>query len=162
SDLVGEVSVALEDIVRINTDNPVYVTLTDGRTVSGTLSAEGDRLELKPGASNQVALNRATVVVIRSAAEQQAYERSLRPGLLEGWSGGADVGVALTRGDSDTTNLALGLGLARETRRDKTTIYGASIYERETTDGVSHTVSSSIRFGVRYERDFRPKWFGYG
>ncbi len=162
TDLVGEVTIALGDIVRINTDNPLYVTLTDGRTVSGLLSADGDRLEIRSGGAAPVALNRATVAVIRSEAEQQAYERSLHPGWLEGWSGGADLGVAITKGNSDTTNIALGLGLARETRRDKTTVYGASIYNRETTAGVSRTVASTIRFGVRYDRDFRRKWFGYG
>jgi len=87
---------------------------------------------------------------------------TLKPGLLEQWTGGADFGVALTKGNSDTTNLALGLALTRETLNDETNVYAASIYNRDNTNGVSRTVANTIRFGVRYDRNFNKRWFGYG
>jgi putative salt-induced outer membrane protein YdiY len=86
----------------------------------------------------------------------------LNPGLLEQWTGGADFGVALTKGNSDTTNLALGLALTRETLNDETNVYAASIYNRDSTNGVSRTIANTIRFGVRYDRNFNKRWFGYG
>jgi putative salt-induced outer membrane protein len=82
--------------------------------------------------------------------------------LLQQWTGGADVGFALTRGNSQTTNLALGMAISRETRNDKTSLYAASVYNRETTDDVSRTVANTFRFGARYDRNINRDWFGYG
>ena len=46
--------------------------------------------------------------MLRSPAEQAAYEKSLHPGLLEGWNGGLNLGFAVTRGNSETKNLNIG------------------------------------------------------
>ena len=64
------------------------------------------------------------------------------------WSsgpGGADLGIALTKGNSDTTSVALGAALLRETVRDKMTVYAAAIYNREKTAGISRTVANTAR-----------------
>src|SRR5215813_2679262 len=161
TDLVGQVTVPLAAVVRLSGEAPLYVTLVDGRTMSGALTTEGGKAELR-NANNATVVDRAQIAFVRSADEQQAYERTLNPGWLEQWSGGLDFGVALTSGNSDTLNLALGLGLTRETRRDKTTLYAASIYNRDSTSGVSHTIANTIRGGLRYDRDFSRKWFAYG
>jgi putative salt-induced outer membrane protein YdiY len=82
--------------------------------------------------------------------------------LLEGWTGGADVGLALTSGNSDTTNFAVGLAMTRTTLRDKTSIYAASVYNRDSTSGDSRTIANTVRGGVRYDHDINRKFFGYG
>ena len=162
TELVGEVSVDLSAVNSITSDQPLYVTLADGRTVSGILTASENKAELLVANANAVSIDRSTIRVIRSEAEHLAYERSLDPGWLDYWSGGADIGFALTSGNSDTTTFALGLGMTRETRRDKTTIYAASVYNRDSTSGESRTVANTIRGGVRYDRDFNARWFAYG
>ena len=162
TDLLGDVSVDLAAVTNITTDQPIYVTLEDGRTVSGTLTASADKMELRAANANVVAMDRSAIKTIRSEAEHVAYESSLNPGLLEGWSGGADVGFALTSGNSDTINLAIGLAAERQTTNDKTTIYAASIYNRDSTSGESQTIANTIRGGVRYDRDINRKFFGYG
>ena len=162
TELLGDVSVDLAAISNITTDQPLYVTLEDGRTVSGTLTASADKVELRPANANVVAVDRSAIRVIRSEAEHVAYQDSLEPDLLEGWSGGADVGFSLTSGSSDTTNLAIGLAGTRETRNDKTTIYASSIYSRDSSSGDSETTANTIRGGVRYDRDINRKFFAYG
>lgn len=162
TELLGDVSVDLGAISNITTDQPLYVTLEDGRTVSGTLTASADKVELRPANANVVAVDRSAIRVIRSEAEHVAYQDSLEPGLLEGWSGGADVGFSLTSGSSETTNLAIGLAGTRETRNDKTTIYASSIYSRDGSSGDSETTANTIRGGVRYDRDINRKFFAYG
>jgi putative salt-induced outer membrane protein YdiY/small nuclear ribonucleoprotein (snRNP)-like protein len=162
TDLLGDVSVDLAAVTNITTDQPIYVTLEDGRTVFGTMTASADKVELRAANANVVSVDRAAIEVIRSEAEHVAYQSSLNPGLLEGWSGGADVGFALTSGNSDTINLAIGLSAERQTANDKTTIYAASIYNRDSTSGESHTIANTIRGGVRYDRDINRKFFGYG
>jgi putative salt-induced outer membrane protein YdiY/small nuclear ribonucleoprotein (snRNP)-like protein len=162
TDLLGDVSVDLAAVTNIITDQPIYVTLDDGRTVSGTLTTSGDKVELRAANANVVSVDRSAIKVIRSEAEHVAYQGSLNPGWLEGWSGGADVGFALTSGNSDTINLAVGLAAERQTLNDKTTIYAASIYNRDSTSGESHTIANTIRGGARYDRDINRKFFGYG
>jgi len=162
TDLLGNVSVDLTSVSNISTDQPIYVTLADGRTVSGTLTASGDKAEVRASNANVVPIDRANMAIIRSEAEYVAYQDSLEPGILEGWTGGADVGFALTSGNSDTTNLAIGLAASRETRNDKTTLYAASIYSRDSTDGEDRTTANTIRGGVRYDRNINEKFFGYG
>lgn len=162
TDLLGNVSVDLTAVSNISTDQPIYVTLADGRTVSGTFTASGDKAEVRPPNANVVPIERANIAVIRSEAEYVAYQDSLEPGILEGWTGGADVGFALTSGNSDTTNLAIGLAASRETRNDKTTLYAASVYSRDSTEGDSRTTANTVRGGVRYDRNINEKFFGYG
>lgn len=161
TDLIGDVSVDLAAVTNISTDQPLYVTLADGRTVSGIMTASEAKAELRPNNSNAVAIDRSAITVIRSEAEHTAYLRSLNPGLLEGWSGGGDLGFSLTSGNSDTTNLALGLAMTRETRSDKTNIYAAAVYGRDSTSGESRTVANTIRGGVRYDRNINQRWFVY-
>ena len=161
SELIGDVTIPFDNIASITTDKPLYVGLTDGRTVVGILGATQDRAEIR-ATSGAVTISRNAITFIRSESEQKAYEKTLNPGWTEQWTGGADLGVALTKGNSDTTNIALGVGMSRETLRDKTTVYAASIYNRDSTNGISRTVANTIRFGVRYDRDFSKRWFGYG
>ncbi|HEV8133394.1 MAG TPA: DUF481 domain-containing protein [Pyrinomonadaceae bacterium] len=162
TELIGDVSVDLSAVTNITTDRPMHLTLADGRTVSGVMTASANKAELRVANSNAISVDRSAIRIIRSEEEQIAYERSLNPGWLENWSGGADIGFALTSGNSDTTNLAIGLGMTRRTLRDKTSIYAASVYSRDSTSGESRTTANTVRGGVRYERDFNRKWFGYG
>jgi putative salt-induced outer membrane protein YdiY len=160
SDLLGDISVAIDNVSAITADKPLYVTLADGRTVVGAMNTTGDSVKIKT-TSGEVAVSRAAIVGARSEEEQHAYEKTLDPGWLEQWTGGADFGVALTRGNSDTTNLALGVGMTRQTLQDKTSIYAASIYNRDKTGGISRTTANTTRFGVRYDRDINRNWFFY-
>ena len=162
TDLLGEVAVDLAAITAITTDQPLYVTLSDGRTLSGALSSSGDKAEVRPANADAVVIERTAISLIRSPEEHAAYEHSLHPGWLEQWSGGADTGLALTSGNSDTVNFALGLAMTRATTRDKTSVYAASVYSRDSTSGTSRTVANTIRGGVRYDRDINRKLFGYG
>ena len=159
--LVGELTIPLENIAEVVSDKPLYVGLSDGRTIEGVLKVNGEQSEIR--ASNQaVTFSRGAIQFLRSETEQRLYESALNPGWLEQWTGGADLGLALTKGNSDTTNIALGLAIARETRRDKTSLYAAAIYNRDGTSGESRTVANTIRVGGRYDRDFNQRWFGYG
>jgi len=160
-DLLGDVTVALDSIDSITSDQPVYVSLSDGRTINGVLTTRSDQADIKSSAG-AVTVNRSTIQYIRSAAEQDRYERSLNPRWFQQWTGGADLGIALTRGESDITNIASGIALTRTTRNDRASITAASLYEHDKTDDVGETIENTIRFGFRYDRNISKKWFGYG
>jgi len=40
SDLVGEVTIALDNVENVTADKPLYLTLTDGRVVSGIVTSK--------------------------------------------------------------------------------------------------------------------------
>jgi putative salt-induced outer membrane protein YdiY len=97
---------------------------------------------------------------MRSPADQAAYEKSLHPGMMEGWTGGGNVGFALARGNSDTTNFALGFNALRKTTTDSWTVNAASIY---TTDGNLGTTSANQLGGlIRYDHNLTKRLFAYG
>lgn len=161
SELAGEVTIAWEAVTDVKADETLYLVLTDGRTVSGPVSTAGEQFAVRTANAGTVTVQRATVQALRSAEEQTAYERLQNPGWFQLWSGSADVGLALTSGNSKTVNVALGTAIARETRRDKTSFYAAALYARDSTSGFARTTASAARGGLRYERNLGERWFGY-
>jgi putative salt-induced outer membrane protein YdiY len=100
--------------------------------------------------------------MLRSPAEQAAYEKSLHPGLLEGWNGGLNLGFALTRGNSETKNLNIAFNATRKGFHDKLTLYTNSIYAANDLPTASpHTTANAIGGGARYDHDFAPRVFGF-
>ena len=61
TDLLGEVAVDLAAVTAITTDQPLYVTLADGRTLSGELSTSGDKAELRTAGTSAVVIERSTI-----------------------------------------------------------------------------------------------------
>ena len=152
----GEISIALDAIDQISSDQPLYLTLSDGQTIVGTVASKEGRLEVTTTATATVNVERSAVQTIRSKAEQDAYlaeiERYRNPRLIDLWSGALDLGYSLTTGNSRTNNLAIGATAVRETRRDKTSVYLATIRSKTApADGESITTANAIRWGGRYE-----------
>jgi putative salt-induced outer membrane protein len=104
----------------------------------------------------------ATVVDLRSAAEQAAYEKTLHPTLSQGWAAGANVGFALTGGNSETENLAIAFTADRKTLHDHIGLYTNSVYARNDTGGTSTTTANAVQGGIRYDRNFSANLFGFG
>src|ERR1051325_9823802 len=69
SDLVGEVTIALDNVDNVTADRPLYLTLTDGRVVSGLVTAKNNQFEVK-SSNGSVVIERAAIAVVRSADEQ--------------------------------------------------------------------------------------------
>jgi putative salt-induced outer membrane protein YdiY len=100
------------------------------------------------------------LTTLRTPAAQQAYEASLEPNLLHGWTGGASISFALARGNSDTTTFGAGINLARPTRTDKTSLYYNTLY---THDGLlNETTANLTNAGLRYDHNVSPKLFLFG
>lgn len=97
---------------------------------------------------------------LRDAASQTAYEASLRPNLLHGWTGTANISVALSTGNSETTTIGTGVIATRPTKTDKTSLYYNTLY---THDGVlSATTANQTNAGLRYDHNLNPRVFLFG
>lgn len=162
TEFAGDLTIAWGAIEQISSDAPLYLTLADGRTVSGLVSMEGERIEVRTEGATAVTTDRVSIQLLRSEEEQRAFDQIQRPGWLKLWGGSANLGVALTAGNSETTNIAFGLALERTTLHDKTSLYAAALYAKDSTEGESRTTANAVRGGLRYDRNISRKWFGYG
>ena len=157
----GVVSIDWDAVAGFTAEQPMVVTRTDKQVVSGAVTTKDSDIVVSTASGAQT-IPMADVAVMRSPADQATYEHSLHPGFLEGWAGGGNFGVALARGNTDNTNIALGFNAARETTKDKWTIQAASLYSRSTTEGVTSTTANALGGLIRYDRNLNKKLFAYG
>lgn len=112
TEFAGEVTVQWPAVEDIKSEQQLHVGLKDGRTLVGPVTTSDGSITISTKTGGSVEALRENVVVMRSDAEQLAWEKKQHPGLLEGW--GLNFGFGLTRGNSQTKTLAIAFnGTAR-------------------------------------------------
>ena len=166
SEFAGEVKAQWAAIQEVSSSAPLYVTSRDGQVLVGTVTTTEGKFEIQTKEAGRVAITKDAVQLIRSEEEQAAYvaevERLRDPGLTDLWSGTVDAGLSTTRGNADTLTVALGAQAARITRRDKTSVYAASLFARNSTAGESITTANATRGGLRYDFNLSDRLFAFG
>ncbi len=160
TEFAGDVTVQFAAITQITTDKPLHVALKNGQTVEGPITTSDGKLEVASKSGAPVETPAENVVAIRNDADQLAYEKALHPSLLQGWNGGANVGFSLTRGNSQTENLALAFTAARATKTDKLSLYTNVVYGTNQLATPSTTANTEAG-GIRYDRNINPRMFGF-
>ena len=159
TEFAGDVTVQFAAITQITTDKDLHVSTSDKKTVVGPVTTSDGKIEVATK-TGTVEVPAGNVVLMRDDAEQAAYDKSLHPGLLHGWNGGANVGFSLARGNSETSNLALAINTAHTTLNDKITLFINSI-DTKNELATPTTVANLITAGIRYDRNIDPKLFGF-
>ena len=89
TEFAGEVTVDWPAVQEITSTQTLHVSLSDGKTVVGNRNHDSDgNLAVATADAGTVTEPKASVTKIFGEAEQAAYEKSLHPGLLEGWKAG--------------------------------------------------------------------------
>jgi putative salt-induced outer membrane protein YdiY len=165
TDYAGDLTIKFDDIQSMTSTGDLNVT-AGGKTAVGPVTTTADKLVVATKTGGSVEAPIASVTILRSPAEEAAYQKSLHPGFGEGWAGGANLGFALTAGNSETKNLNIGLNATRTGFHDKLTLYENSIYASASKvnlhPGASVTTANSNGGGLRYDRDITPRVFGFG
>jgi putative salt-induced outer membrane protein YdiY len=162
TDYAGDITVKFDQIATISSTGDLDVSAAGGKMVVGPVTTENDKLAIKTKDSGTVEVAKSDVVIVRSPAEQAAYEKTLHPGLLDAWAGGVNLGFALTRGNSETKNLSFAFNADRKGLRDKTILYATDIYATNDAPGaVPSLTASAIGGGARYDHDFATRTFAY-
>lgn len=167
TDYAGDLTIKFVDIQSISTTGNLNVTAA-GKTAVGPVTTSGDQIVVaSPGGSVQAPLG--AVTILRSPAEEAAYQKSLHPGFGQGWAGSANLGFAVTAGNSETKNLNIGLNATRTGFHDKLTLYETSVYAKSRNYNAANTPAytfstsaDSNAGGLRYDRDIAPRVFGFG
>ena len=162
SEYAGAVTVDWTAIQQITSDQSLHVGLSNGKTAVGTIATTDGNVQVVNKAGGTVETPKSEIVLIRSDAEQTAYEQSLNPGLSENWAAGANFGFALTRGNSQSKNLALAFNADRKTLHDKLALYSTAVYSTNDAPGaVPSTTANAEQGGIRYDHDITPRLFGF-
>jgi putative salt-induced outer membrane protein YdiY len=166
TDYAGDITVKFDAIQSLTSTGDLNVTL-GGKTVVGPVTTSGDDVVVATKTAGPVEAPKASITLLRSPAEQAAYEKTLHPGFLEGWAAGANLGFAVTAGNSETKNLNIGFNGTRTGLHDKLILYETSIYA--TTSKLAEqpiptqTTANSNAGGIRYDHDFAgSRVFGFG
>lgn len=162
TDYAGAVTIAADQIERITSDQALYFSLGEEKTVVGKVEAREGKYEVETKDAGKVEVEAAEIKAIRSEAEHEAYIASLNPSWFDRWNGGLDFGFNLTTGNTRTNTLALGSNLSRQTSRDKTTLYAAFINAKNKDNGVTQTTANAIRGGGRYEIGLTKRLNAFG
>jgi len=162
TEFAGEVTVQWPAVQEIKSEQPLHVSLKEGKTVVGAISGSGGKVDVATKTGERVEVAKDSIVVMRSHAEQKAWEKLQHPGLLEGWNGGVSIGFGLTGGNSETKNLALAFNGVRTGLHDKLTLYAASVYAtNDLAPAATRVTANTNRGGARYDRDITPRLFGF-
>lgn len=158
----GDVTVQWPAIQEINSTQALHVGLNSGQTVVGTVTTSDGNLAVATASAGTMTEPKTAVLTLRNDAEQAAYEKSQRPGFLEAWQGGANVGFALTRGNSETKNLALAFSADRKALHDHLGVYANAVYAANDAPGATpSTTANAVQGGIRFDRDFTPRLFAF-
>ena len=161
TDYADNITIQWTAIQAIDSSQSLHVA-TQGKTVAGTVTTSDGNFVVATQTGN-VSVQKDEVTALRNDQEQAAYEKGLHPALWQGWAGGATVGFALTRGNSETKNLSLAFTGDRKTSHDEITMYANSVYAtNDAPEAVPHVTANTDQGGARYSRNFTKKLFGYG
>jgi putative salt-induced outer membrane protein len=158
TDFAGEIKIQWSAVQELKTDKPIYVMTPDKKTVSGTVTTDGSNLVIHTANNGTVPVPLAQVTVVRSSDVETAYEKSLHPSLIEAWKGGVNLGFAIARGNSETTNLTTGFAADRKTSNDEITLYESSLYTSNDMPG-GGVIASSVLGGAKYDRNLNKRIF---
>jgi putative salt-induced outer membrane protein YdiY len=161
TDAGGDITLKFDAIQEMKTDKELHVGVKGGKTVVGPVIATDGKIEVVTPSGGTVEVATADVVVIRNDAEELAWEKAQNPGLKHGWTGGANVGFSVARGNSETENLAVAFNAVHTTAKDKLTLYANSIYTVNNL-ATPDTVANLVQGGFRFDRNVSARLFAFG
>ncbi|MGD9590241.1 MAG: YdiY family protein [Pyrinomonadaceae bacterium] len=162
----GVITILWAAVDSIASDEPLNLELTDGQMIRGTVATVDDGVEVETRDAGKVVVERERITTARNEAEQAKFvaerDRMLTPSFGDLWTGSADVGYSMTTGNSKTRAFTAGIRAARETVKDKISVYANAVQASNSTTGVSVTTAKALWFGGRYDYNINKKIFVYG
>jgi len=160
TDYADSIAIAWDQVTSLTTAKPLVLPAAKGNlSVTSIERATGGLIVTT--ASGPATMDAAAVTILRTPADEQAYEDSLHPGWTHAWAGAATANLAFARGNSDTTTFGAGFTAARATRTDKTLLYANFLYSTN-ANAVPTTSANTTSGGARYDHNLNPKLFAFG
>jgi putative salt-induced outer membrane protein YdiY len=154
------IAIAWDQVANLATSQPLVLPTAKQKLSVTSIDRSAAGLVVTT-ASGPVTLDAAAVTVLRSPADEKAYEDSLHPNWGHAWAGALNVSLALAGGNSQTTTFGAGFTANRTTRTDKTLLYASTLYS-EDANAVPSTSAKTTSGGARYDHNLNPKLFVFG
>ncbi len=152
TDYAGEISVDWSVVESFSLTENLQVGLESGDTVSGKIELTGgDQLQVTTE-TETLALNRGQIIEFGPIPQPEDY------GLLDNWHGGLNLGVSLSKGNTDVSNLSFSADPSRATSRDRISLFFSTL--RSAEDG--RTTGNLSKLSGRYDRFLTDNFFTYG
>jgi len=165
TEAAGDVTFQWSAIDSITSTQPLHVGLAGGQTLVGAVTMKDGQVVVTTQNTGIVTTSKDSVQVIRSDAEEAAYEAAMarlqHPRLGDLWSGTLDTGLSLTRGNSATLSYSLAGRAVRQTDRDKITVYTTVVYGKNDNTSPGQVIAHQITGGVRGDVNFSARWFAF-
>jgi len=166
TEYAGEIKVKWESVVGLTAADPIHLELKDGQTVVGSVTQEQDKFRVSTRETGPVTISKDAIVAIRNKDEQALYEVELdrlrNPRVLDLWTGYFDTGVALARGNANTTTFNMAANANRVTPRDKIGMTFTQIFATNRTTGVKQTTANAVRGGIQYDLNLSSRLYVFG
>ncbi|HEY6926645.1 MAG TPA: DUF481 domain-containing protein [Steroidobacteraceae bacterium] len=166
SEYAGSVQITWDAVTEITSTQPLYLGSKGGQVIVGPVTTSDGKFSVETKESGIVTLPKDDVTSVRNKDEEAAHEAEIErlrhPGLADLWTGALDSGLALVRGNSESTTANFGLHAERATTRDKITLYTTSVFARSNVHGVNATTAQAINGGVRYDLNLSDRSFAFG
>lgn len=159
TDFADAVVIAWDQVTDVTTSKPLVLPTPKGN-LSVTEIERKDAGLVVTTPSGPVTLASTDTIVLRSAADQAAYEASLHPSWAHAWAGAANVSLALARGNSSTTTFGAGFTAVRPTLTDKTSLYANTLYSTN-GNATPSTSANATGGGIRYDHNLNPRTFAF-
>jgi len=154
------IAISWDQVTSLTITQPLVLPTAKGKlTVTAVERSDAGLIVTTP--TGPVTLPPAEVAVLRSPADQTAFEASLHPGWAHAWTGAANVSLALAHGNSNTATFGAGMTAVRATKTDKTSLYFNTLYS-ENSNAVPSTSANTTGGGVRYDHNIKTKAFIFG
>lgn len=162
----GLITVIWSAVEKVVSETKLNVTLIDGQLIKGKVDTENNKISVQTENAGTVAVEKDKINIVRSDAEQANFEamqeRLRNPGLGDLWSGNADIGYSMTSGNSRTSTLTAGVRAARQTSRDKISVYANAVKANNSTAGPSVSTANALWYGAKYDVNLNNKTFAFG
>lgn len=162
TDLAGDVTIKWDDVTAIVSSQPLHIVLSDGRTLTGTVTTTDGALEVATKDAGTVSAPHDAVKTIRNNAQQAEQERLKHPGLRDYWSGLFDLGLSVTEGNSSNAALTIAGKASRVVPKNKLTLYYTQVYSKDSATSPALTTANAIHGGLRDEFNLNEGIFVFG
>ena len=154
TDYAGELKIAWSKVARLTSDAPMSLVLSDqSQTKTREISAAPSKLSPDASSARQDTSARVPATRVASINATQGV------GLFGArWKGRLNVGAGAARGNTDTDNVHLDFEVIARRPEDRLTFSG--LYDHAKDSG--ELTKRKSRLTGKYDRFFRPKWYGYG
>jgi len=153
------VVITFDQVTSLTVSQPLILPTPKGNLSVTSIERSSAGLVVTTSAGTST-LDPKVVTILRSPADQKAYEASLHPNWAHAWAGTATVSLALARGNSETTTFGAGVTAVRPTPTDKTSLYANLLYATN-ANSTPTTSANSDAGGLRYDHNLKPKIFAF-